>query len=123
VNRIEALDTRPRWPAVYRPVWKLLACCVAVGIAGVIVTLPAVVYLDSAASSAGPSSSLTPIWILLAIGLLLWALAVAGWAARKGSSRQASLVAGAVALVTVFATWAGVLLVLLVVLLVISGGG
>jgi hypothetical protein len=119
-----AADTRPRWPAVYRPAWKLLAISVGVGIAGVIGTIAAFVERDTGGTCPTCSDpSFTPVFVLLGIGLLLWGSAVTGWAVRKGSSWPASLVAGVVALVTVFGTWAVVLLFLVVLLLAISGGG
>ena len=119
-----APDARPRWPAVYRPAWKLLAVCVFAGIVGVIVTIAAFNERDTGGTCRGCADrSFTPVFVLLGIGLLLWGSVVTGWAVRKGSSLPASLFAGVVAVVTVFGTWAVVLLGLLVVLLAISGGG
>jgi len=119
-----APDARPRWPAVYRPAWKLLAVCVFAGIVGVIVTIAAFNERDTGGTCVSCSDrSFTPVFVLLGIGLLLWGVGVTGLAVRKGSSWPASLLAGVVAIVTVFATWAVLLLSLLVVLLAVSGGG
>ena len=62
-----------------------------------------------------------PIFVLLGIGLLLWGSAVVGWAVKKDSSWSASLVAGLVAVVSVFAVWLLVLFALLVIALATLG--
>src|SRR5215831_14321475 len=101
-----AADSRPRWPTVYRPVWKLLAISVVVGIAGVIATVAAFIKEDTGGTCPTCSDpSPMPIFVLLGIGLLLWGSAVVGWAVKKDSSWSASLVAGLVAVVSVSAVW------------------
>jgi hypothetical protein len=101
---LSASDTRGRWPRTYRPAWKLLTICVAVGIAGVIVSLAEAVNYGS--------DHLGLFSILLLIALLLWGTAVTGRAVKKGSPWAASLVAGLVAVFTTFVVWTLGLLIL-----------
>lgn len=110
---LSAADSRPLWPTTYRPVWKLLAISVVVGIAGVVVTIAEATQHGS--DHAGRD------FLLLVIALALWGTAVTGLAVRKGSSWRASLIAGLVAAFTAFAVWVLVLFVLLVVALATLG--